>query len=406
MERFPLEGIKIIELGTHVAVPSGTRFLADFGAEVIKIEGLTGDAYRAFGASDGLPVEPDYNPMFTQWNANKKLISLNLKSEEGKEAFFKLLEDADVLVSNVRGAGLRKMGLDYDSLKDRFPRLVYYHFTGLGQTGPDAARPGFDVAAFWARSGLLLDAVHKGSLPVKPPKAMGDCSSGASVAVGILIALRGRDLTGHGTFVTSSLYGTGAYYAGNGVLTAQEKFGVEYPMDISASLNPLRNYYQCSDGGWIVIWAQDYDKDWKKYARVFGLDEFSDNEEYATLKNIRVYNHVPEIYQKVKEKFATMTTPEWCELLLKEDIVHERMRHLKDVSTDEQAIANGYVDTVKFDNGEEVILPTSPVQMSAFPKKKLKASPHIGADTMEVLKGLGYSEEQIKELEAAGVLKC
>ena len=153
----PLEGVKVIDLTYFVAGPGAARILADWGADVIKVEGLKGEEWRILGKNYGIPYTAEENALFTAQNANKKFIALDLKKEDGKEALLKLLENADVFISNVRLKSLVKMGLDYDSLKERFPRLIYCHFTGFGYEGPDAARPGFDMAAFWARSGAIVD---------------------------------------------------------------------------------------------------------------------------------------------------------------------------------------------------------------------------------------------------------
>ena len=142
----PLEGIKVVELGTHVAVPMAARLMADWGAEVIKVESLTGDLWRSYGLNVKTPVTDEENPIFAVPNANKRLIALNLKTDKGRE---------DVFMSNVRLKGLKGLGLDYESLSRRFPKLVYFHFTGYGYDGPWAKRPGFDIAAFWSAGAMI-----------------------------------------------------------------------------------------------------------------------------------------------------------------------------------------------------------------------------------------------------------
>lgn len=153
MVHTPLEGLRVVELGTHVAVPSSARLLAEYGADVIKVESLIGDDWRRSGLNVGLCIDDFCNTVFTIQNNGKKLIALDLKTPEGKDILLKLLERADVFVTNVRMKSLQKLGLDYDTLQKAFPRLIYCHFTGYGHRGPDADRPGFDVAAFWSRVG-------------------------------------------------------------------------------------------------------------------------------------------------------------------------------------------------------------------------------------------------------------
>ena len=176
----PLEGLKVIELANYVAAPTVGRLCADMGADVIKIEGRGGDAWRITAA--GLTKTELYeNPVFDSSNAGKKSLSLNLKAPEGKEIFFKLLEDADILITNTRHQSLVKLGVDYDSIKNRFPRLIYATLTGYGYEGPDCDAPGFDNIAFWSRTGFLADMMidSEGSYPVNSRGAMGDVISGS-----------------------------------------------------------------------------------------------------------------------------------------------------------------------------------------------------------------------------------
>ena len=150
----PLEGIKVVELATVVAAPTAGRMLCAYGAEVIKVENLIGDDLRRAGEFERVVCEDYKNPIFTIQNSGKKLVALNLKSEEGKRAMLKLLEDADVFLSNVRAASLARLGLDYETLSAAYPGLIYAHFSGFGPKGPSAADPGFDSTAFWLHGRL------------------------------------------------------------------------------------------------------------------------------------------------------------------------------------------------------------------------------------------------------------
>ena len=186
----PLEGIRVIEMANYVAAPIVGRMLADMGAEVIKIEGRGGDAWRNTSASH-TQTGWDENPLFDLFNVGKKSLSLNMKTPEGKKIFFELLEKADVLITNTRQQSLVKLGVDYDSLKDRFPRLIYATLTGYGYEGPDCNAPGFDNIAFWSRPGFSADMTIEGpgSYPVNSRYAMGDTISGTTLFGGIMTAL-------------------------------------------------------------------------------------------------------------------------------------------------------------------------------------------------------------------------
>ncbi len=394
----PLKGIRVIELGTHVAVPSATRLLADFGAEVIKIEKPGGDPYRSFGDQYGTPIEEDYNPFFTFHNANKKLISLNLKTESGRNILFGLLEKADVFITNVRHKALECMEIDYSAVKKKFPHLIYYHFTSLGLKGAEACKAGFDTGAFWGRSGSLLDMVTEGAMPAHPVLGAGDMGAGAMMAYGILAAYIGRLRTGKGTFVTSSLYGTGVHYMAAGVISAQEKFHKQFPQDAFHPDNPFRHYYLCKDRTWIALAAQSYNRMWKDLCRVFGLEDWADLEDYSTEERARAAGVVPLIVNRLNEIFLTRKRDEWAAILDAEDISYEKLNHYKDVSKDPQAWANGYLSTITFRGEEEVIVPNSPVWMSDYGKLKIRPQGGIGCDAKDLLDSLG-EEQDFKEQE-------
>ena len=168
MKKMPLEGIRVVELATVVAAPTASRVLCAFGAEVIKVETKIGDEMRRAGEFEMVVCEDDKNPLFTIQNSGKRLTSIDLKNPDGKAAFLKLLETADVFLTNVRLPSLGRLGLDYETLHKAYPGLVYAHFSGFGPKGPDAAKPGFDSTAFWLRSGPVADWQAPGSFPFTP----------------------------------------------------------------------------------------------------------------------------------------------------------------------------------------------------------------------------------------------
>lgn len=393
--RLPLEGIRVIDWTTHVATPRAGRMLADLGADVIKIEALKGDEWRIVGDAYDIPTEDDENPFFTGENSNKKLISLNMKSDQGKEIFFKLLDTADVFLSNVRFKSLQKMGVFYDDIKDRYPRLVYCHFSGFGYEGPDAERPGFDSAAFWARTGPIGDWVPEGTFPIKPTPAFGDTVTSSLVFGGILTALFARERTGMGTLVTTSLFSSGIWANLCGVLQTQEPFQYQYPEDPTRPNNPFCHNYQCKDGKWISVVIIDYDKNWDKNCDLFGLEAYHDDPRFNSLDNLKQADHKFELYNILREAMLTRTREEWVQRFIAFDVVYELIAKLKDVATDEQAWANGYLEKVRFPSGGSAVLPTTPLQFSNYTVKKIKPTGAIGRDTDQVLGELGYTPAEI-----------
>ena len=240
--KMPLEGIKVIELATVVAAPTAGRMLSAYGAEVIKIESLAGDDYRVAGNFERVVCEDYKNPLFTIQNSGKKLTSINLKHPDGKAAMLKLLEDADVFLTNVRTGGLQRLGLDYESLHERYPKLVYAHFSGFGPKGPVASNPGFDSTAFWLRSGPMADWQVPGSFPFNPTYAFGDMSTSSVLFSGILMALLGRVRTGRGTLVNTSLFASGIWCNAVSVVSHQPQFGGKRPLDPLRPADPFSQY--------------------------------------------------------------------------------------------------------------------------------------------------------------------
>ena len=208
----PLEGVKVIELGVWVAGPAAAAILADWGADVVKIEPPTGDPGRMFGRMLGLDQET--NPPFELDNRSKRSVVLDLAAEEGRRSALELLSDADVFVTNIRPGALQRLGFDFESVAADNPRLVYGLITGYGETGPDADRAAYDVAAFWSRAGVAHLLTRPGDTPPFQRGGMGDHMAAMTLAAAICAALLARDRTGTGQQVTTSLYRQGAYTVG------------------------------------------------------------------------------------------------------------------------------------------------------------------------------------------------
>ena len=214
----PLEGIRVVELSTMLAASMTGRILAEWGADIIKVETLNGDAWRKQAGTTMSPRTKDANPNFDMQNLNKRFVSLNLRDPEGKQVMMKLLERADVLVTNYRIQALEGMGLSYEQLKDQFPRLIHAHVLGYGDKGPDKDRPGYDYTAFFSRSGLMADLPPAGAGPLVPIGGVGDHSVAVALAGGIGAALYRREKTGQGDRVDVSLYQIGAFIGSTGIL--------------------------------------------------------------------------------------------------------------------------------------------------------------------------------------------
>lgn len=399
----PLEGYKVIDLTTFVAAPVCGRLLSDLGARVIKIEHPKGDGWREFGISYNARFNDDENPVFDIYNSGKELISINLKSKEGKEVFFKLLEDADVFLTNTRLDALARLGITYDDLKDRFPRLVYAMVLGFGEEGPEANNPAFDTSAYWTRSGFLRDMapLTENYIPISPPSSVGDTVTGYNLLSQIVAALLGREKSGKGDFVRAGLYHTGIFTHGTMQIIAQKPWGIEYPRT-RRQIGPPGGCYRTADDEWVFIANGQQSVALPKMFNMIGRPDLIDENGFMDPKYRAA--HRGELYDIFAEAYASRPIDEWVKLGKEYDLPLVRMNHFSDVTTDEQAWANGYLEYMTCPNGETVTMPASPIKMNSVGTVITKPAPKVGAHTASVLSELGYTEAQIAAMDASGAV--
>ena len=403
IKNLPLSGITVVELATVVAAPTTSRMLCAYGADVIKVETLYGDEMRRAGKTEMTPYEDDKNPLFTVHNSNKKLTAINFKTPEGKEALLKLISEADVFITNVREASLKRSGLDYDSLKERFPSLIYAHFSGFGPKGPVAANPGFDSTAFWLRSGPMADWQVEGSFPFVPTYAFGDMATSSVLLSGILMAIIGRNSTGLGTKVETSLFASGIWCNSVGIVSTQFDRKHMNP-DPLYPPDPFDTYYRCADGKWIGIYVNEYYKDKEKFAGLLGMEDILDDPRYDDIDTLHESGVLPEAVERINQIFLTKTSAQWRELLSANNISCEVMQSPSDVSKDPQAIENHYVEELEYADGLKVMMPCPPVHFSAYARRPYCPTGPIGTDTDQVFTTLGYSPEEIEALRQVGAI--
>ena len=398
----PLEGIRVIELANYVAAPIVGRICADMGAEVIKIEGRGGDAWRATSMGH-TKTGHDENPLFDIFNVGKKSISLNMKTEDGKELLFKLLEDADILITNTRNQSLVKLGLDYESLKDRYPRLIYATLTGYGYEGPDCNAPGFDNIAFWSRSGFSADMSFDapGSYPVNSRYAMGDTIAGTTLFGGVMTALYQRERTGKGDFVTMSLYNAGIWAFGGSIVMAEKPYCHEFPekrnFGVATNLP-----YRCADGEWIRCTFFEFERYAERFFGALGLAGVPEEMGIVTMAD--AIAAAEKLVPMLEKAFAAKTSEEWLRIFRELDVVCGRINHFRDVLEDEQAWANDYIQKYQCQNGAERILPTCPVRLGSQGAFALGKPVMYGENNDDILTSLNYTPEQIKALKENGTI--
>lgn len=392
----PLAGIRVVELGTFVAIPKAARLMADWGAEVIKIESPVGDAWRSIGRSWGVPYSSDHNPLFQTENANKKSLVVDLKSNQGAEVFHRLMESSDVFMTNIRIQALKRLGIDYESLKGRYPRLIYMELTGYGDQGPDRDNPAFDTAAFWGMNGSLIEWSREGELPVNPLPGFGDGTCGSLILSGILAAIIKRARTGTGDIVRTSLYVSGLWYNSNGVIMGQPRYGKRFPKKDEDLTNAFAALYQTRDEDWLILSTLTWDVHVRGVFKLLGLEQYLDNPDYIELERTR--SHLSEIVAILRAAFRKIGTAEAVAGLKAIDMVHAILIHPRDVTTHPQGLSNDYFCEVALEDGEKVILPASPIRFGSMESFDFQLAPQFGADSVTILSGLGYDNEDISRM--------
>jgi len=397
----PLQGIKIIDLSNYVAAPSAARLLCDLGAEVIKIEAHGGDVWREVSKSS-TGTDDSENPMFDVLNMGKKSICLNVKDEKGYEVMMRMLEDADVFITNTRVKSLVKLGLDSETLTKKFPRLVYCSMDGYGDKGPDANTPGFDSQAFWTRSGFLLDmAEANASYPVCSPTGIGDCVTGLILTTGIMTALYNREKTGRGDIIKTSLYSAAIWTMNSMVLRTQPQYNSPFPRT-RVEEGALTCKYKCRDDKWFVIHVLDYKKDAHKVYDLLGISEKVREIGIVDAATKRKYN--AELAELCQQAFLTNDSDYWDRIFKEADLVSGTMPHFSEVSTDEQAWANDFLEEFKFRSGRTCAMPRTPLRMASVPLVPSPEAPLPGEQTDEILRAHGYNEEDIRAMHERGTV--
>lgn len=398
----PLDGYRVVELATFMAAPSCGRLLSDWGADVIKVELVRGDPWRHFGPSMMLPADEDEWPAWDLYNGGKRSIALDIKTPEGKKVLHDLLEQADVFLTNNRGKALKKSRLDYDSLKTRYPKLVYALVTGFGEKGPDVDLPGYDVNAFWARSGFMLDMVKPDEYPIYSPAGFGDLTVGMSLFGGICAALLKREKTGKGDKISVALYGASIWFMGLIMTSTQSRYGNYFPKARTEG-NPVAIPYRCQDGEWIMLSILEFERYWAPLCQATGQEQLIEDDRFS--KQSRMLLHKAELIQILEAVFITKSSEEWIERLTKADIAHTRLRHTTDIHNDPQAWENHFLTEFEHQNGKKAIFPCSPLRSEEVGPLGHNQGPLLGEHTQELLQELGYTEDQIQELQNAKTIK-
>jgi len=377
----PVEGIKVVELGVWVAGPAAAGILADWGADVIKIEPPTGDPGRMFGRMLGCDL--GVNPPFEMDNRSKRSVVLDLTTEAGRDTAFELLSGADVFLTNVRPGALRRLGLDFESVSARNSRLVYGLITGYGESGPDADRAAYDVAAFWSRAGVAHLLTRPGDTPPFQRGGMGDHSAGMTLAAAVCAALLARERTGSGQLVTTSLYRQGAYIVSfdlNTYLLTGQQIAIGQRESMG---NPCMNNYTAGDRRRFWIVGLEADRHWPALCRAVGRPEWCADPRFCNAR-ARAANAV-QLIAELDEIFATRPLDEWAQIFAGEpDFFWSPVNTLEDVVADEQFHAAGGIVDVP-DEESSVAMVATPADFHGTPWAPRWVAPQLGQHTDEVV---------------------
>jgi crotonobetainyl-CoA:carnitine CoA-transferase CaiB-like acyl-CoA transferase len=385
-----------------MAAPGAGSILSDWGADVIKVEPPGGDPIRKFFATIGSDIED--NPVFDFDNRGKKSIVVDTRTEEGNAIVRKLAAEADVFLTNVRPGGLERSGLDYDSLAASNPKLVYASLTGYGLEGPDADRPGFDIASFWSRSGVARLTIPKGEEIFPIRTAFGDHTTSMSTAAGICAALVEAGKTGKGRLVESSLFRSALYAMGSDFAITLFFGRNGSTKSRHEQIVPIMNFFKTKDDHWLCLVARQGESDWAPICRAIDREDLIDDERFNTAKGRRKNAH--DCVTIIDEGFAKYTKDEMAQRLDDQVLAWAPVQTLAEVAEDPQAKASGAIVQVPSAKGDGSTFssPASPVRFRGADDGPKGPSPAMGEHTRDVLKSIGYSAEDIDAALSAGTV--
>ena len=393
-----LEGLKVVELATYIAAPGAGGIMADWGAEVVKIEPPAGDPMRGF--FDTLGAAQASNPIFDLDNRGKRGVVLDIAKPEGRDAALRLVRGADVFITNIRPGALKRAGFDWDSLRAENPRLIYCSVTGYGLQGPDADRAGMDVASFWSRSGVGAATVPKGVEPFVIRTGVGDHTCSLATVSAILAAVYERHGTGEGRLVETSLLRAGVYSISSDMAIQLRLGKLASTRPRAQAVQPLANFFRTGDGRWINVVVRQGGSDWPAIAAAAGRPDLVGDPRFASARLRR--ENGPALVEALDAGFGALPYAEVAAGLDAGDVTWAPFQTPREVTEDPQAHAAGCFVEMPDGAGGTYTSPAGPARFPGADDGPKGPAPRLGEHTAQVLAELGYSEGEIEAMKAAG----
>lgn len=398
-----LKGIRVVEVADWGFVPSAATVLGDWGADVVKIEHpVRGDPIRGLVTSGLIPGARGVNFFVEQLSRNKRSVGVDLNKPEGLEILHRLVESADVFLTNFLPAARERLKITCEDLRAVNPKIIYARGHGQGQRGPDANRGGYDAASFWARGGIADRLTPMGQPLLMQRPAFGDFTGGMFLAGGIAGALFHRERTGEGLEVDVSLLGTAVWVLSPDIVAAMA-YGFELPQSgVLPVQNPLVNTYWSSDGRGIVLMMLQAERFWPILASAIGREDILSDPRFDSPQKRQAQGAA--LVEILEQTFRTKTRAEWAELLDRTEAIWAPVQSPGEIPDDPQVQANGYIQSFEHPVHGSFRVAASPVQFANEPPTVKRAASEAGAHTEEVLLELGYGWERIGEWKERGVV--
>ena len=401
----PMDGVKVVEVAVYALVPGAGAVLADWGADVVKVEHpITGDYTRGLSAWGIKPGTGGFHFVWEQMNRGKKSVGIDLATPEGLELLYTMVRSADVFLVSFLPDARQKLRIDVEHIMAVNPRIIYARGSGYGPQGPEAEKGGFDGITFWQRTGIASACAPKDSdafVPLPGP-AFGDIQGAMALAGGVSAALFQRSRTGEGCVVDVSLLSTGMWTMSSSLVGANMIGELELPkFGRDEALNPLGNSYRTADGRFVALAMLNADRYWTVFCETIGHPELIEDPRFVDMKARRLNNRA--CIAAFDEIFASRTLAEWEAVLATQEGQWEVVRKVGELNDDEQAWANGYLQSVDYGAGRTITLVANPAQFN-MTAATLRPAPELGADTEEYLLGMGQDWEDLARLKDSGVI--